>query len=128
MQEREGVEKIVRDIKRKTRKRYSSEEKIRIVLEGLRGESSISELCRKEGINPNTYYKWSKDQQEEAPYHSMTQGKIEKYHRSMKNVVKQNNYSYPSQLIAEIESFVEYNNNKRYHESLNNVTPADVYF
>jgi len=50
MQEREGVENIVREIKRKTRKRYSSEEKIRIVLEGLRGEDSIASLCRKEGI------------------------------------------------------------------------------
>jgi len=61
MQEREGVEKIVRDIKRRTRKKYSSEEKIRIVLEGLRGEDSIASLCRKEGINPNMYYKWSKE-------------------------------------------------------------------
>ena len=61
MEKRAGVETIVRDIKRKTRKRYSSEEKIRIVLEGLRGEESIASLCRKEGINPNTYYKWSKE-------------------------------------------------------------------
>jgi len=50
-------EKIVKDIKRATRKHYSSEEKIRIVLDGLRGEDSIAELCRREGI----YYKWSKD-------------------------------------------------------------------
>ena len=56
-----GSEKVVRDIKRNTRKKYSAEEKIRIVLEGLRGEKSISELCRKEGINHNTYYRWSKD-------------------------------------------------------------------
>ena len=63
-----------------------------------------------------------------APYHPMTQGKIERYHRSMKNVVKLNNYYSPGDLIAEIDSFVEYYNNKRYHESLNNVTPADVYF
>ncbi len=61
MEERKRVDSLVREIKRKTRKRYSSEEKIRIVLEGLRGEDSISELCRKEGINPNTYYKWSKE-------------------------------------------------------------------
>ena len=54
-------EKIVRDIKRHTRRKYSSEDKIRIVLEGLRGETSIAELCRREGINPNVYYKWSKD-------------------------------------------------------------------
>ena len=50
----------VREIRRKTRRRYSSEEKIRIVLEGLRGEIAISELCRKEGISAATYYKWSK--------------------------------------------------------------------
>jgi len=54
-------EKIIRDIRRKTKRKYSSEEKIRIVLEGLRGEMPIAELCRKEGINPNLYYNWSKD-------------------------------------------------------------------
>ena len=54
-------EKIIRDIKRKTRKQYSAEEKIRIVLDGLRGEDSIAELCRREGIAQSLYYKWSKD-------------------------------------------------------------------
>nr|WP_143534557.1 IS3 family transposase [Roseovarius albus] len=54
-------EKIVKDIKRATRKHYSSEEKIRIVLDGLRGEDSIAELCRREGISQGLYYKWSKD-------------------------------------------------------------------
>ena len=54
-------EKIVKDIKRATRKQYSSEEKIRIVLDGLRGEHSIAELCRREGISQGIYYKWSKD-------------------------------------------------------------------
>ena len=53
-------ESIVREIKRKTRRRYSAEEKIRIVLEGLRGEESIADLCRREGIHPTQYYKWSK--------------------------------------------------------------------
>ena len=53
-------ESIVREIKRKTRRKFSSEEKIRIVLEGLRGEESIANLCRREGINPNLYYRWSK--------------------------------------------------------------------
>jgi len=56
-----SAEKIVRDIRRVTRKHYSAEEKIRIVLEGLRGEESIAELCRKEGINQNLYYRWSKE-------------------------------------------------------------------
>lgn len=54
-------ESVVRDIKRKTRRKFSSEEKIRIVLEGLRGETSIAELCRREGIVANLYYRWSKD-------------------------------------------------------------------
>jgi transposase len=53
-------ESIVREIKRKTRRKFTAEEKIRIVLEGLRGEESISDLCRKEGIHPTMYYKWSK--------------------------------------------------------------------
>ena len=54
-------ERIVKDIKRKTRKQYSAEEKIRIVLDGLRGEESVAELCRIEGISQGIYYKWSKD-------------------------------------------------------------------
>lgn len=52
---------VVREIRRKTRRKFSSEEKIRIVLEGLKGEASIAELCRREGISPNLYYRWSKD-------------------------------------------------------------------
>ena len=56
-----NTEKHVKDIRRKTRRKFSSEEKIRIVLDGLRGEYSIAELCRKEGINNNLYYRWSKD-------------------------------------------------------------------
>ena len=54
-------ESVVRDIRRKTRRKFSSEEKIRIVLEGLKGETSIAELCRREGIVSNLYYRWSKD-------------------------------------------------------------------
>ena len=53
-------ESIVRENKRKTRPKSSAEEKIRIILEGLRGEESIADLCRKEGIHPTQYYKWSK--------------------------------------------------------------------
>lgn len=53
-------EQVVREIKRKTRRRFTSDEKIRIVLEGLRGEESIAAICRKEGISPNLYYTWSK--------------------------------------------------------------------
>jgi len=56
-----NTEKQVKDIRRNTRRKFSSEEKIRIVLDGLRGEYSIAELCRREGINSNLYYRWSKD-------------------------------------------------------------------
>ncbi len=56
-----SVEKTVRDIRRATRRNYSAEEKVRIVLEGLRGEDSIAELCRREGINTNIYYRWPKE-------------------------------------------------------------------
>jgi transposase len=55
------AEQVIKDIKRRTRKLHGAEEKIRIVLEGLRGEDSIAELCRREGINQNLYYRWSKD-------------------------------------------------------------------
>lgn len=54
-------ERLVRDIRRATRKQYSAEEKIRIVLDGLRGEASIAELCRREGIAESLYYSWSKE-------------------------------------------------------------------
>jgi putative transposase len=63
-----------------------------------------------------------------APDHPQTQGKIERYHRTMKNVVKLENYFFPDQLRAALDSFVHYYNNERYHESLENMTPADVYF
>ena len=61
MNSKSTVEKRIRDIKRRTLKRYTTEEKIRIVLEGVKGESTIAELCRREGINENSYYRWSKD-------------------------------------------------------------------
>jgi transposase-like protein len=56
-----NAEALVRDIRRATRRKFSAEDKIRIVLEGLRGEDRIAELCRKEGIAQNLYYRWSKD-------------------------------------------------------------------
>ena len=61
MSKKDPAEKVVRDIRRKTRRRHSTEEKIRIVLEGLRGEESIAALCRREGIAESLYYSWSKE-------------------------------------------------------------------
>jgi transposase len=57
---KKNPEAVIREIKRQTRRKFTSEEKIRIVLEGLKGEESIATICRREGINPNLYYRWSK--------------------------------------------------------------------
>jgi putative transposase len=62
-----------------------------------------------------------------AVHHPQTQGKIERWHRSMKNVVKLDNYYFPWELERAIGSFVAYYNHQRYHEALDNLTPADVY-
>ena len=63
-----------------------------------------------------------------APFHPQTQGKIKRWHQTMQNRVLLENYYLPGDLERQIEAFVDYYNNQRYHESLNNVTPADVYF
>jgi transposase InsO family protein len=63
-----------------------------------------------------------------APFHPQTQGKIERYHRSIKNVINLQIYYLPGELEEEIRKFVDYYNNHRYHESINNLTSADVYF
>ena len=60
--------------------------------------------------------------------HPQTQGKIERYHRSMKNVIKLDNYYSPEELERNLSEFIDYYNNERYHESLENLTPADVFF
>jgi putative transposase len=62
------------------------------------------------------------------PYHPMTQGKIERYHRSLKNVICLENHYFPWELEQAIGDFIDYYNNQRYHEALNNLTPADVFF
>ena len=185
---KDAADKVVKNIRRKTRQTYSSEEKIRIVMAGLRGEETISVLCRREGIAESLYYsryiiawklcthmragdvtdtielaltasgcdqavvrqkprllsdngscyisgdlaEWLEKQSiahvRGAPFHPQTQGKIERWHQTMKNRVLLENYYLPGDLERQIGSFVEYYNNQRYHESLNNVTPADVYF
>ena len=59
--DKRAVERTVRDIRRRTRRKFGPEDKIRIVLQGLRGEDSIAELCRREGLHQNQYYRWSKE-------------------------------------------------------------------
>ena len=61
-------------------------------------------------------------------YHPMTQGKIERYHRSMKNLILLDHYHCPSELEARISEWVDYYNNQRYHEAINNVTPSDRFY
>ena len=63
-----------------------------------------------------------------APYHPQTQGKIERWHQTLKNRILLDNYFFPADLRAQIEAFVDHYNHQRYHESINNLTPADVYF
>jgi putative transposase len=63
-----------------------------------------------------------------APYHPMTQGKIERWHQTLKNRILLENYYLPGDLEAQIDAFVAYYNHRRYHESIDNLTPADVYF
>jgi transposase InsO family protein len=63
-----------------------------------------------------------------APYHPQTQGKIERWHQTLKNRILLENYYLPGALEAQIDAFVDYYNHRRYHESINNLTPADVYF
>ena len=63
-----------------------------------------------------------------APYHPQTQGKIERWHQTLKNRILLENYFLPGDLEAQIEAFVDHYNHQRHHESINNVTPADVYF
>ena len=63
-----------------------------------------------------------------APYHPQTQGKIERWHQTLKNRILLEHYFLPGDLEAQIEAFVDHYNHQRYHESLNNVTPSDVYF
>jgi transposase InsO family protein len=63
-----------------------------------------------------------------APYHPMTQGKIERYHKTMKNVILLQKYYFPWELENEIQRFIDYYNNERYHESINNLIPKDVFY
>ena len=93
-------ESIVRDIKRKTRRKFSSEEKIRIVLECLKGEESVASICRREGIVPNLYYRWSKDFLEAGK--KRLQGDTQREANSLEvNKIRQENDQL-KQLVAEL--------------------------
>ena len=82
---KKSSERIVKDIRRATRKQYSAEEKIRIVLDGLRGEHSIAELCRREGIAESLYYTWSKRRLAGDTARAATSGEVKELRREAGN-------------------------------------------
>ena len=100
MAKRSDPEKVVREIKRRTRRKFSSEEKIRIVLEGLRGEETIAELCRREGIAPNLYYTWSKEFLEAGKRRLMGDTKREATSGEVTDLKKENLHL--KQLVADL--------------------------
>ena len=107
----EGAEKTVRDIRRATRRQFSAEEKIRIVLEGLRGEELMpSSAARKASPRPSTIA-----------------GRRSSFEAGKSRILLENDYL-PGDLERAVAGFVDHYNHRRYHEALDNLTPADVYF
>ena len=97
---KDAADKLVRGIKRKTRKQYSAEEKIRIVLAGLRGEESIAALCRREGIATSLYYSWSKEFLEAGKSRLTGDSKREATSDEVQELRRENNQL--KQLVAEL--------------------------
>ncbi len=91
---------LIRDIKRKTRRKFSPEEKIRIILDGLRGEDSIAGLCRREGISQGIYYKWSKEFMEAGKKRLMGDSKRDATSGEVDEIRKENENL--KQLVAEL--------------------------
>lgn len=100
MSETESTEKKIRNIRRQNRKKYSAEEKIRIVIEGLRGDESIAELCRREGIAQSMYYKWSKEFMEAGKQRLAGNTKRQADSSEVKELRKENGQL--KELVAEI--------------------------
>jgi transposase len=95
-----SAENTVRNIRRQTRKKYSGEEKIRIVLEGLRGEESVAELCRREGISESVYYRWSKEFLEAGKQRLVGDTKRQATSEDVKDLRRENEQL--KQLVAEL--------------------------
>ena len=112
-------ESVVKDIRRRTRTKYSSEEKIRIVLEGLRGEESIANLCRREGMSNNLYDRWSKDFLEAGKKRLMGDTTREANSHEVSDLKKENEHL--KQLVAEIAL-----KNRVLKKSLNGTDSEDI--
>ena len=100
MKKKVSSESIVKDIRRRTRTKYSSEEKIRIVLQGIRGEGSIANLFRRKGMHNNLYYRWSKDFLEAGKKRLMGDTTREANSHEVSDLKKENEHL--KQLVAEI--------------------------
>lgn len=100
MKKKVSSEGVVKEIRRRTRRKYSSEEKIRIVLDGLRGEDGIAEICRREGIPNNLYYRWSKDFLEAGKKRLMGDTAREANSTEVTDLKKENDHL--KQLVAEM--------------------------
>jgi len=100
MANKRSTSSLISELKRKTRKAYSSEEKIRIIIEGIRGETTIAELCRKEGISQGNYYKWAKDFME-AGKRRLTGDTMREANTSEVQEIKRENSSL-KELVAEL--------------------------
>jgi transposase len=100
MSKKASTEATVRNIRRKTRRKYSAEEKIRIVLEGMRGDHTIAELCRRESISENLYYRWSKDFLEAGKSRLVGDTKREASSKQVKTLRQENEQL--KQLVAEL--------------------------
>ena len=100
MKKKASAEATVRNVCRKIRRKYSAEEKIRIVLEGMRGEQSVAELCRRENISENIYYRWSKDFLEAGKSQLVGDTKREANSKQVKTLRQENEQL--KQLVAEL--------------------------
>lgn len=100
MARKPSTESKIRNIRRKTRRQYSAEEKIRIVIEGLRGDMTVAELCRQEGISQSLYYKWSKEFLEAGKQRLAGNTKREADSEEVKGLRQQNEQL--KQLVAEL--------------------------